>query len=613
LLLDPFDVTASRRDVYCHAWTELETCLLEHAAGLSLPETVVSPLDVIPAALRHRLRLQYCFHALPDSGYEHLTGDDPDGPICRFVNDLRESPNAIEQLDLTFSSLLTMVKLPEEELPHFVRVMNERLGIESPDERMAKLLFCDSLEHATAKPAEGNHPGLNSGGWPEFGSALRLPVESIKRAILHPNSRIREMAVHYFADTYTSDRSIMPLVIEALEEHGKVGAYMLVGAAVKLPQTPDTIAWVIRELNDERSASYDSYTYNLERVLCSADPRLLQPCEGDIAATLHLTPGAFDIVSDRIEMLSWGACRCWRELEEHCEQHQCASYADNAELARAGRIVEALARHEVADEMVLDLLSRQVDPHEDTPMKWMEPMAVRLAGRLRLEAAVPLLIGKMRLDDDLLPHECEVALTRVGGDAAVRAVADAFVGAESGFRLVATGVLEAVHTDLAVQSTLRLLVQESDAAVECRLRSALLAQYTPAAIEPARKCLLERGCSDLEDRCLRDDLLRRCEVLGQTFPEYEQWRSDHEREERERLRMVEESKNNPMAGLLYAMEQLTGKKASDVVKENAHRTADRAVEMISPPPAYVSRGRIGRNEPCPCGSGKKYKRCCMRK
>jgi uncharacterized protein YecA (UPF0149 family) len=112
---------------------------------------------------------------------------------------------------------------------------------------------------------------------------------------------------------------------------------------------------------------------------------------------------------------------------------------------------------------------------------------------------------------------------------------------------------------------------------------------------------------------LRNDLLRRCEVLGQTFPEYEQWKRDHEREERERLRMVEESQSNPMAGLLYAMEQLTGKNASEVVKENDTRTADCAVEMISPPPAYVSRGRNGRNEPCPCGSGKKYKKCCLRK
>src|SRR5438046_8209467 len=28
--------------------------------------------------------------------------------------------------------------------------------------------------------------------------------------------------------------------------------------------------------------------------------------------------------------------------------------------------------------------------------------------------------------------------------------------------------------------------------------------------------------------------------------------------------------------------------------------------MLSP-----GKGKIGRNDPCPCGSGKKYKRCCL--
>ncbi|WP_082364086.1 SEC-C metal-binding domain-containing protein [Rhodopseudomonas sp. AAP120] len=28
------------------------------------------------------------------------------------------------------------------------------------------------------------------------------------------------------------------------------------------------------------------------------------------------------------------------------------------------------------------------------------------------------------------------------------------------------------------------------------------------------------------------------------------------------------------------------------------------------PPAPATRTKVGRNEPCPCGSGKKYKRCC---
>jgi preprotein translocase subunit SecA len=33
----------------------------------------------------------------------------------------------------------------------------------------------------------------------------------------------------------------------------------------------------------------------------------------------------------------------------------------------------------------------------------------------------------------------------------------------------------------------------------------------------------------------------------------------------------------------------------------------------APKPAPVQRDKVGRNDPCPCGSGKKYKHCCLRK
>ncbi|MBS9767453.1 MAG: SEC-C domain-containing protein [Flavobacteriaceae bacterium] len=29
--------------------------------------------------------------------------------------------------------------------------------------------------------------------------------------------------------------------------------------------------------------------------------------------------------------------------------------------------------------------------------------------------------------------------------------------------------------------------------------------------------------------------------------------------------------------------------------------------------APISNKKVGRNDPCPCGSGKKYKKCCLRK
>jgi uncharacterized protein YecA (UPF0149 family) len=44
-----------------------------------------------------------------------------------------------------------------------------------------------------------------------------------------------------------------------------------------------------------------------------------------------------------------------------------------------------------------------------------------------------------------------------------------------------------------------------------------------------------------------------------------------------------------------------------VVRESHRHAAGRAAAEDR-----LTRGlRVGRNEPCPCGSGKKYKRCCL--
>ncbi|MEW6664997.1 MAG: PBPRA1643 family SWIM/SEC-C metal-binding motif protein [Thermodesulfobacteriota bacterium] len=32
--------------------------------------------------------------------------------------------------------------------------------------------------------------------------------------------------------------------------------------------------------------------------------------------------------------------------------------------------------------------------------------------------------------------------------------------------------------------------------------------------------------------------------------------------------------------------------------------------LLNPPKPVIAEMKVGRNEPCPCGSGKKYKKCC---
>ena len=51
---------------------------------------------------------------------------------------------------------------------------------------------------------------------------------------------------------------------------------------------------------------------------------------------------------------------------------------------------------------------------------------------------------------------------------------------------------------------------------------------------------------------------------------------------------------------------------------NPRRLADRQrrwaredARRNAAPPTPVGRAKVGRNDPCPCGSGKKYKKCCL--
>ena len=44
-------------------------------------------------------------------------------------------------------------------------------------------------------------------------------------------------------------------------------------------------------------------------------------------------------------------------------------------------------------------------------------------------------------------------------------------------------------------------------------------------------------------------------------------------------------------------------------QENPQQTQTNRPATEAPKP-FVAQKRVGRNDPCPCGSGKKYKNCC---
>jgi hypothetical protein len=417
---------------------------------------------------------------------------------------------------------------------------------------------------------------------------MRLSEERIRQGLLNPDHEVRSACLDYFAEGYSRDTSVMPAAVESLERYGRADAFSHTYPLADLAQTEDTIRWVIGELRDRpgHGEAERNYRRHLSTLLCHADPRLLLPHEQEILGSPGFDRDCARPFAHRLTLLSWDGDALWGELEAICEEGKGKVYTRDVRYDEARHVVQALARQgdRHADRMMA-LLAVTVGDLDNNPMKWMEPLLVRLAGELRHEPAVPPLVARLHQDAEVLSEECLAALVRIGTDGVVRAVRNHYPAGEWHFRLYATGVLGRVHTDLAVAACVELLEYEEDLDLQNWLAQALVAHFSFEGNEAARRVLL--GDPDLFD--LRQALVTACTLTGQNFPELERWRQE----------VGEQMRPQP------------------VRHRPVPAPTPKPAPSRSPPrprtPAATAETKVGRNDPCPCGSGKKFKKCCMGK
>ena len=143
LVIEPYKTFEPLDDVQCEGWGRLTHCLGEHGKHLSLPPGVTTPMEVVPVELRHKLWLQWCFNELGGFGQSEtltLQNEEEHDRIDGFIECLRRCKESVQHFDLTLADLLTRVVLPDPDEPVFVRVMQEKLGMKSMQDRLADYL-----------------------------------------------------------------------------------------------------------------------------------------------------------------------------------------------------------------------------------------------------------------------------------------------------------------------------------------------------------------------------------------------------------------------------------------------------------------------------------------
>jgi hypothetical protein len=143
LLMEPYRTSDPHFEVTYDGWRNLVSALEEHGDGLSLPRGVDRPIEVVPAELRHKLWLQTCLDQLSGLGQDEeltLRNEEQQDRIQWFIRDLREHKESVESLGLTLEKLLKVLVLPPRDEPIFVEMMQERLGLNSTQDRITERL-----------------------------------------------------------------------------------------------------------------------------------------------------------------------------------------------------------------------------------------------------------------------------------------------------------------------------------------------------------------------------------------------------------------------------------------------------------------------------------------
>ncbi len=334
---------------------------------------------------------------------------------------------------------------------------------------------------------------------------MRLSLDQIRQAILHPDWEVRDVALGHFQKSFSADAGAMPMLIEAVEKYGWAEACSPYILFRPLAQSAETVAWLIDQLalpspDLLRERLWKCWNRFLSWELNAARMDLLLPFADRFDDLPGLDLECRENIDKRLPLAGMDFEAGWGELERFCQQS--AAEGDLIDYADEdfARFIEVILRDGTRfTERIIELLDESTAGlYDDDPQYWMQAAATELAGRLRLDAAVPRLIERLVADIDndgqWYCYKCADALIRIGSDEVIRAIAEPFAGGSWDYRSISTRVFEGIHSEFAVQAGLELLAGEEDDTLRTFLGESLLYQFDTAAIEPVRDLILRGQC-----------------------------------------------------------------------------------------------------------------------
>lgn len=398
-----------------------------------------------------------------------------------------------------------------------------------------------------------------------------LKHNQIKPFLSHPEGVIREFTANYFAKSFSLDPELLPLILDytrmkdsdEIHPDDEDANKLMLDSARYFIQTEETFTEIL-----ERFEIADQYKSSYVQLLLNAGPHLLKR----YLPQLVFYPELKKVAEQTVELIHRPTPNLWKRLMEYSEAHA-EEYVGEFDFNYGVIMVRELAgRPDLPLEEMRQILT--TEPEDNGVYK--EIYLTILAGELRDEAWIPVLIDKLSTGGDIICKNAADALAKIGTPAVAEALYERYCKKDGYFGLFAAPLLGQIKTKNAEDAILKLIQVEKDDDDAAVLADSLGQLLSTKGIPQIQKYIKEgySSCILSLEKTLYCNSVINCVEL-EDIAKYRQMLQD----EREEFR----------------------KRSAEYKQRIA--SADKAKPVVNP-------DKIGRNDTCPCGSGKKFKKCC---
>ncbi|MFP5114890.1 YecA family protein [Bacillaceae bacterium C204] len=255
------------------------------------------------------------------------------------------------------------------------------------------------------------------------------------------------------------------------------------------------------------------------------------------------------------------------EYRETLQALENEEYHHQSLYIKAKKLATSIVQHGWITETEIELI---IQAERNKPWYSYEGiLSVYMIGLLEIEQYIPYLASLLVRDEDILLEEVASALIRFQSDDVVNAVGSYLKKSES--VIFASSIIENIKSDQAVQALKDAYRCSDELEDQDMLIEALCHQLSKEGLPEVSDHMQKEYFSNLVD--IEQTVYSYYSILGEQHPELMDWK---------------------LAALGREMEYRNNSKQGEL-------------SQISP---IHNENKVGRNDPCPCGSGKKYKKCC---